>query len=119
MLVSDFIENGEYVRTKEGIIGKVKTNFMECEKMRLENDEVISGRGIVKHSHNIIELIEVGDILLYKDGDVSKILNIENDYFLMSEHSTDSNYYLKKEITFSDIESIVTHEQIERIKYIV
>lgn len=60
------IEVNEYVRTKNGIIDKViNSNFymsiyVECEKglHLIEN--------IVKHSKQLIDLVEVGDILKIK-----------------------------------------------------
>lgn len=55
------IEVGEYVRTKSGKFDKVINNnyympqYIECEK------SIVNKENIVKHSKNIIDLIEVGD----------------------------------------------------------
>lgn len=64
--VKNDIEVNDYVRTKNGIIDKViNSNFymsiyVECEKglYLIEN--------IVKHSKQLIDLVEVGDILKIK-----------------------------------------------------
>ena len=58
------IEVGEYVRTNYGRICKVINNdyfmprYLECE-----NEMLIDRTNIVKHSKNIIDLIEVGDYI--------------------------------------------------------
>ena len=57
------IEVREYVRTKSGKIDKVINNnyympqYIECEK------GIVDKENIVKHSKNIIDLIEVGDFI--------------------------------------------------------
>lgn len=57
------IEVGEYVRTKNGKIDKVINNnyympqYIECKK------GIVNKENIVKHSKNIIDLIEVGDLI--------------------------------------------------------
>lgn len=56
------IEIGECVRTKEGIIDKVDRVVGMIENtVHLENSIWIDINDIVKHSKNIIDLIEVGD----------------------------------------------------------
>lgn len=58
------IEIGEYVRTKEGIIDKVDRVIGMIENtVHLENSIWIGIKDIVKHSKNIIDLIEVGDVI--------------------------------------------------------
>ena len=57
------IEVGEYVRIKKGKIDKVTNDncympqYIECKKSLLYKEDII------KHSKNIIDLIEVGDIV--------------------------------------------------------
>ena len=61
------IEVGEYVRTNTGKIDKVINNnyympqYIECEK------DIVDKENISKHSKNIIDLIEVGDIVFMED----------------------------------------------------
>ena len=56
------VEVGEYVRSKIGSIGKVTK--IEEDKFLYENRTLITWVGnVIKHSKNIIDLIEIGDIL--------------------------------------------------------
>lgn len=56
------IEVGDYVRSRNGSIGKVTK--IEDDKYLYENKELITFIGnVVKHSKNIIDLIEVGDFV--------------------------------------------------------
>ena len=71
------IEVGEYVKLNYGKIDKVKNNdyymqqYIECEKGLYPREN------IVKHSKNIIDLIEVGD---YVNGyPVRRIANFNNE----------------------------------------
>ena len=55
----DKIEVGEYVRTKEGYIGKIEENFNGSGVSMLINYRASHNlNDIVKHSKNIINLIE-------------------------------------------------------------
>lgn len=106
------IKVGEYVRFRNGNIDKVTHIEEDTNKMWFDNT---SGRktiiSIVKHSKNIIDLIEVGDYVngekvyerfeskLYLEGDTGEI-------FIMSDGTPDE-----------DIETIVTKEQFESISY--
>ena len=76
------IEVGEYVRTKDGLIEKIKTinKFGIVTKHDNKNEDTISGgtnyytengleintEDIAKHSKNIIDLIEVRRYSLYR-----------------------------------------------------
>lgn len=111
------IEIGEYVRTKNGIINKIKTinrygiitkyddkedKISESINYYLNDGLEIDEEDIVKHSKNIIDLIElydyvngmiVFDIITYDNGE--KAIKISSGY-LMSEN---------------EIQDILTHEQ--------
>ena len=99
------IEVNEYVRTKAGIIDKViNSNFymsiyVECEKglYLIEN--------IVKHSKQLIDLIEVGDIV---NG--MEVLDIHKprDLWEPIEIRVDSRY--TNFILAEDIKTILTKE---------
>ena len=102
------IEVGEYIRTKNGKIDKVINNncympqYIECEKSLLYKED------IVKHSKNIIDLIEVGDFV-----NRERILDITGDYIHTNE--TDHNrFYLEKHI-----KTILTKEQYQANCYTV
>lgn len=97
------IEVNEYVRTKNGKIDKViNSNFymsiyVECEKgfYLIEN--------IVKHSKQLIDLIEVGDIVEIRTGLYSSFMEfIDNEECLL---------ILKEQVKkFWTIEEILTKE---------
>lgn len=64
--MKDVIEAGEYVRTKNGKIDKVVSNNYYMEKYIEAEKDFIFCNSIVKHSKQLIDLIEVGDIVKYK-----------------------------------------------------
>ncbi len=64
--MKDVIEAGEYVRTENGKIDKVVSNNYYMEKYIKAEKDFIFCNSIVKHSKQLIDLIEVGDIVKYK-----------------------------------------------------
>lgn len=120
------LEVGMYVRTKDGEIGKIthiETENFSSPAYTLD----IFPQGIYKGcewfegkaSHNIIDLIEVGDYVnghqVYDDfradtddyGNNFIEIGIESDRFL--------NHYIRED----EIKSIVTKEQFESMSYVV
>ena len=101
------IEVGEYVRTKDGYIFKIltkeNTNYGCCGITDSNNTKYTTytynkrsfndiKNKIVKHSKNIIDLVEVGDFV-----NRERILDITGDYVHTNE--TDHNrFYLEKHI---------------------
>ena len=129
------LEVGMYVRTDKGLLGKLlsKENY-GCNGFRLEykgqyNKTLWSSLGndseVIKASHNIIDLIEVGDfvngekvIRIYEKGEcydgsnyglITKTIETENDNYETIPHN---HLY----VGYS-IKSIVTKEQFESMKY--
>ena len=123
--MSNEFEIGEYVRTRSGDIIKanidhenltitdkgISFNFNDISKMSsFINNE------IVKHSKDIIDLIELRDFVngykvleTYLDG-VTKYIKLSNAY------SKENNYSGVR--TYSeDIKTILTHEQYEQNCY--
>lgn len=102
------IQVGEFIRTKYGDIGKyvIKQNidFIETNNgyigFNIEED-------IVKHSKNIIDLIEIGD---YVNG--YKVDFIQNDEVVFNH-----NHPRQINIFAEEIKSIVTKEQFNSVKY--
>ena len=72
------IEVGEYVRTKNGLMGKVVqiTNYKYIIRF-YNGKEIAIGTIIAKHSKNIIDLIEEGDFV--NGYPVRKIPNFNNE----------------------------------------
>ena len=116
------IEVGEYVRTKFGEITRIEEGKTASGRYFYAKDEIFDGveksncirwSSIVKHSKNILDLIEVGD---YVNG--SRVIREEYgeddcDLFLKLQGDT-HDYVLCSE---NQIKSIVTHEQFESIEY--
>ena len=102
--MEDKIEVGEYVRLTHGKIDRVKNNnyymqqYIECEKGLYPRENII------KHSKNIIELIEVDD---YVNG------------YLVTEIYDEMVQCLDGEIEYwkNEIHTIVTHEQFKQVQY--
>lgn len=126
------IEIGEYVRTKQGDISKVR--YIDEENIFLEdcvwskNDlyektDVLyfDDEEIAKHSKNIIDLIEVGDIVKVEGIEHVREV-IEDDFFNGNIFNNDvraiindKNY--SKQIKEYQIKSIVTKQQFSNMEY--
>ena len=122
------IEVGEYGRTNKGKIfifawlensdGKRYTN-----KVLLGNGKIFEnkfyyfddGEEIVKHSKNIIDLVEVGD---YVNGYkvISVDYNVIDDKTECIELDLNNNYQYNF-ISARQIKTIITHEQFSSIEY--
>lgn len=116
------IEVGEYVRFKDGSISRVtecryaeeykkqfdpNNRLMRYEKDKYWLDNKMGCKtdiNIVKHSKNIIDLIEVGD---YVNGQL--VRDIVDDYTLIVPDK--DGYY--EEITIDEIKTILTKELFE------
>ena len=106
--MNDKIEVGEYVRSNLGTIGKITK--IEDSKFLYENKCLICFiSNVVKHSKNIIDLIEEGD---YVNG--CKVACVKYDDILETKR-----VYLYNENSFYDyeIKSVVTKEQFSSIEY--
>ena len=116
------LEEGMYVRTKYGIarfihnlVTKVTIYRVIDKKIVYDNVEYckdcLLDNEIIKASHNIIDLIEVGDVITTNNlcGEVTKI-DIENNkiWIACCDYET---------CRIEDVKSIVTKEQFESMKY--
>lgn len=118
--MEDKIEVEEYVRTKDGLIGKYEGRKPEYFECIITDTFVGLEEEIVKHSKNIIDLIEVGD---YVNGE--RVFKIEKDPFVKGQtniyfNRDEVNYWGDRslsQITDKDIKSILTKEQFESMKY--
>lgn len=109
------IEVGEYVRTKKGRITKVKTVYSEEDRIKMKNfsvkkETLINGTikipDVVKHSFNIIDLIEVGD---YVNG--SPVIDVYEDHICVIDFGRSEDLYE------DDINLIVTKEMMASMEY--
>lgn len=115
--MEDRIEVGEYVRTKDGIIDKVDRFSINCCVWHCENGMCIDEcnrigtylKDIVKHSKQLIDLIEVKDIVnghlvtnKYRDVD-----EYGNDFWCLI---IEDDSLLNRSIREENIQTILTKE---------
>ena len=117
------LEEGIYVRTKQGYIAKFKEydeifdvlrfetpiflrSWMPCDYMQKER---FMNRYFLKASHNIIDLIEVGDVITTNNL-CGEVTHIEGDKIYTTCYDGEYCYDYQ-------IQSIVTKEQMESMKY--
>ena len=120
--MEDKIKVKEYIRTKDGIIGQIleeddigesgvciDTTFLDDWG---EDSNYVRFEDIKNHNLNKIELVEVGD---YVNGrEVIKDLKKSKEWY-----NSKDDFVTCVDYTFSneEIESIVTKEQFELVKY--
>lgn len=104
------IQVGEYVRTDKGIIYKFEEHMNNVE----EKDFILCNWGRnVKHSKNIIDLIEVGDY-------VNRKCCIDIEYNETDDGRRNLNLVCLGGSILelnNNIKSIVTHEQFSKVEY--
>ena len=117
------IEVGEYVKFKDGNIDKIKDIMVTHGERKLiafeKRNSYLSDLGleknIVKHSKNILDLIQVGD---YVNG--YKVTNVINGENALSGNCVDIDSAMDSSLcTFweEDIKSIVTKESFASVEY--
>ena len=103
------IEVNEYVRTKKGAVGKLIEIDKKATAYYLDCLKCVSLKNIVKHSKQLIDLIENKDILKVR---IDKTIM----FFGIDESTSDTKY---KEIIESiengecELLEILTHQQFE------
>lgn len=132
------IEIGEYARTKDGRIGKLDEIYHAGRGNRFYGEDLdknyysikynsdeygrYSDEEIIKHSKNIIDLIEIGDLIKYNSNN-SGVDVIEE---VLGTCKVDEDYdkgkgfvctMLDDYIWSNDIKSIVTKEQFNNMEY--
>lgn len=121
------IEVGEYIRTKQGDISKVK--YVDEENIFLEDDVwskndlydktnvlYFEDEEIVNHSKNIIDLIEVGDIVQVEEIEHVREV-IEDNFFDDDVRSIIDDSNISHQIKNYQIKSVVTKQQFENMEY--
>lgn len=126
--MGNMIEVGEYVRTNnKGIkrIDRIDNNktvnkylyFTGIEDFEEKEYKIIKTTEIVKHSKQLIDLIEVTDIIKYRINNISTTLETKgyiegivdiSDKEMLQRIKNDKNY---------EILEILTHEQFEQNSY--
>ena len=97
------IKVNEFVRTRYGEIGKVSETYPRLKWRKKKTSSDLDFNSIVKHSSNLIDLIQCGD---YVNGE--QITDIWNGNRISS---------VKSNFNEEDIKTIVTKEQFESITY--
>lgn len=127
------LEVGMYVRTKDGVIGKLKnSNYVGYGDFIIDTlyynfDEIIdkwtciiNKYDIEKASYNIIDILEVGD---YVNGskviDISIIGKDKEKWVWVEQMEYTDNKYGDDYVGYNNeqIKSIVTKEQMEQMEY--
>ena len=114
--MEDKIEVGEYVRTNKGVIGKLISEILSYPEpsewiLKANNNKIViveCNDYPVKHSKQLIDLIEVGDFV---NGMEVLDIHIPRDIWEPIEIRVDSRY--TNFILAEDIETILTKEQFE------
>ena len=111
------LEVGQFVRTKDGYISQYKyyntTNMGKLLCIPLSNGTFANIEDIVKASYNIINILKVED---YVNG--KKIINVILEDICGNEILDNQHIFTKDgEIFENEIETIVTHEQMEQMAF--
>lgn len=115
--MEDKIEVGEYYRTKNGLIRKIKTIKSGKRQFTRTTVTLINGRhrleDIVKHSKELKDLIESGDLIIYRlrglKHQYKGFIRIYKDARSEKEKLGINNYSLEQ----VKIIKILTHQQFE------
>lgn len=101
------IEVNEYVRTKNGVIDKVDALYGMIENtVHLENQKWFDTKNIVKHSKQLIDLIEVGDIV-EDEYNKYEVAFVKDDKIYCNDYNLDDSLITLRE---QDIKAILTKE---------
>lgn len=111
------IEVGEYVRTKDGIIDKIERFSVGCCTWYCENGMCIDEcncmgthlEDIAKHSKQLIDIIEVGDIVKDKNNKY-EVAFVKDDKIYCNDYNLDDSLITLRE---QDIKEILAREQFE------
>ena len=117
------LEIGQFARLKSGYcdeLGIGKIDFVaNCGVATIDFKNKKLGvftEDIIKASYNIIDLIELGDILVDDTNRKLEVLSIDNELMVRNTGLIyDNNYYLP--IKSIAIKSVITHEQMEQMAY--
>lgn len=123
--MEDKIEVGEYIKFKDNSIDRIKEiinthgnrKLIAFEKRNSYLSDLGLKKQIVKHSKNIIDLVEEGDYVNgYKVLEIRKHFEVQPYRISIMVYKTkDAEFW--KSIEEQDIEDIVTHEQFDSVKY--
>lgn len=120
------LEVGQFVRFKDKRENEYIRKIVEIPEdnryasLYLDKDanysKGLSIKNVIKASYNIIDILEVGDILVDDTNRKLEVLLIDDELMVRNTGLIyDNNYYLP--IKSIAIKSVITHEQMEQISY--
>ncbi len=109
------IKVNEYIRTKDGYIGKYVKDGLRKGTIEVEDNMVnwiVDSSNILKRRKNLIDLIQCGDYVNGKEV----IMDLQKS---KEWYKSKDNFITCKDYTFeeNEIKEIVTKEQMESISY--
>lgn len=111
------IKVGEYIRTQNGKIRKVKTIHKGKRPTAITSECLINGKfkieDIVNYSKNIIDLIEIGDVLKFKEDNSIFYIGLEKDEITITYQEIIDDIKNNK----IELLAILTKEQIKKVEY--
>ena len=115
------IKEGEYIRTTQGYLGKYQKSVEGFDEF-VDNEGVwiLDTGDVIKHSFNIMDLVKVGDFVNFKKVIKTNCsLKYINDDAEYGEDEINNGLDLGSQYIYFDceIESIITKEQLEDVKY--
>lgn len=124
---------GDFVRTKDGALGKIIDKYKINDYYKIKVDirngwiekhrEDLFKKHIIKSSPQIIDLIEKDDLLkieyrLLPNATQTEIVQvIENKDKKLFVHLWKGDYFIEDIVKIGMIKQILTHEQFESIAY--
>ena len=111
------LEVGMYARVQElNEVTIVKILKVEDDGFNADSNMFYMFSEVIKASHNIIDLIEIGD---YVNGHEVMESNIEDNQIYLSLDINVAYYGSTLEVTNEDIKTILTKEQMENYQYVI
>lgn len=109
---------GNYIRTTSGKIRKI-ISLYDTGDVFVETHSCIKQENIISSSNNIIDLIEIGDFIEYKQSNM--YWNIPTRVTGRYNRQQELTELMVGEIPLKNVEitSIVTREQFEKMSYVV
>ena len=117
------IEVGDYIRTKNGKIRKVKdivAQYYITDRINISDNNQFVKEDIVKHSKNKIDLFEDKDIIKIKLSEKYVHNKQQQEQFMIAGKATTQISTIKEDVESGTYEiiSILTYEQFKEREYI-
>ena len=117
------IEVGDYIRTKNGKIRKVKdivSQYYITDRINISDNNQFVKEDIVKHSKNKIDLFEDKDIIKIKLSEKYVHNKQQQEQFMIAGKATTQISTIKEDVESGTYEiiSILTYEQFKEREYV-